>query len=183
MSRAAVGGILRGISRLVRFKAEGFEDFAATPAAFLNSLAPMLAFPLVGGVILLLGGATRVAVGNMLASLVALLAPATLSQALALLWRREGQWLRYAVAYNWCQAAMSLLAVLLVAAMLSASPPGQVLLAFMVLTLVAYWLALCWFLASRGLSLSWWRAALCVVIVNIGTGILIVGPRLAAGGL
>jgi hypothetical protein len=176
--------LLRGIARLAGFRADGFEEFVATPLGFLNSLAPMLAFPLVGGVILLLGGAVRDGLGNIFASLVALLAPPVLSHVLARRWRREAAWLRYAVAYNWCQAAMTLAAVVLVAALLSAVMAGQPVrtpLALVVIGLALYWLVLCWFLASRGLGVAWWRAVLLVLFVNIGTGLLVMLPRIAAG--
>ena len=184
MSRPAGASILRGIARLVRFHADGFANFTATPMGFMNSLAPMLAFPLVGGVLLLLGGATRVAAIDVLGSLVALLGPAVLSHLLAQFWRREAQWLRYVVAYNWCQAAMTLVAVVLVVGMLTAAHANAAalgLLGLTVLALAIYWLALSWFMVSRGLNLSWWRAVLFVVLLNFGTGVLVLGPRMAAG--
>jgi hypothetical protein len=183
MSGPAGASVLRGVARLIRFHADGFANFTATPAGFLNSLAPMLAFPLVGGVLLLLGGATRAASIDVLGSLVALLGPAVLSQLLAQFWRREAQWLRYVVAYNWCQVAMTLVAVLVVG-MLTAAHSNAAALGFLGLTVLAlaiYWLALSWFMVSRGLNLSWWRAVLFVVLLNVGTGVLVLGPRMAAG--
>ncbi len=183
MTRPAAPGILRGVLRLARFQADGFPHFAATPAAFLNSLPPLLAFPLVVGVLLLVGGAPGAAAEDFLGSLVALLAPAVLSQALALLWRREARWLRYAVAYNWCQAGITLLAVLLVSAMLSAGDRGTMaVLAMAVMALLIYWLVLGWFLAARGLGLSWWRAVIFVVLLNLGTTVLVFAPRLVGVG-
>jgi hypothetical protein len=183
MSGPAAASVLRGIARLVRFQADGFANFTATPMGFLNSLAPMLAFPLVSGVILLLGGATRAAMVDVLGSLVGLLGPAVLSHLLAQFWRREAQWLRYVVAYNWCQAAMTLVAVILVVGMVSASHANAALafLGLIVMGLAIYWLALSWFMVSRGLDLSWWRAALFVVLLTLGTGVLVLGPRMAAG--
>ena len=176
--------LLRGIARIARLRADGLQEFAATPLAFLNSLAPMLAFPLVGGAVSLLGGAFRDGMDNILASTVALLAPAVLSQLLARFWRREPAWLRYAVAYNWCQAAMTLVAVLVVAGLVSAAMAGQPVrapLALIVLAMAVYWLVICWFLASRGLGVAWWRAVLLVIFVNVGTGLLVMLPRIAAG--
>jgi hypothetical protein len=176
--------VLRGIALLARFRVEGFAEFRATPGGFLNSLAPMLAFPLVGGVILLIDGAVRDGLENIFASLVALLAPAVLSEFLALLWRRETLWLRYVIAYNWLQSLMTLLAVLLVGAMLSAIAAGSALispLSLLTLVLTGYWLALCWFLISRGLGVVWWRAVGAVIFINLCTGVLVILPRLAAG--
>jgi hypothetical protein len=184
MSGTAAASILRGIARLVRFRADGFANFTATPTGFLNSLAPMLAFPLVDGVILLLVGASRTALASVLSNLVLLLAPAVLSHLLAQFWRREAQWLRYVVAYNWCLAAMTLVVVVLVVGMLTAANSNAAaveLLALTVMGLAIYWLALSWFMVWRGLNLSWWRAVLFVVLLNLGTGVLVLGPRMAAG--
>ena len=95
--------ILRGMGQLARLQGIGIQQFPTTRQAFFNSLAPWLALPLVGGVMLLLGGQVRAAIGNLLFALVALLAPAAVSHALARWWGREARWLRYAIAFNWCQ--------------------------------------------------------------------------------
>ena len=47
-----------GIARLARFRADGLEQFGHTPQAFLNSLAPLLAFPLVSGAMTMVGTTT-----------------------------------------------------------------------------------------------------------------------------
>ena len=54
--RPAPGSILVGIFRLARGRADGLGQFGATREAFLASLAPLIAFPLVGGVLMILGG-------------------------------------------------------------------------------------------------------------------------------
>ena len=105
--------ILLGIARLARGNAEGFNQFGATTEAFLASLAPLVAFPLVGGLLMLANGGGLAAIGDLLATLCALLAPPVLSYEVARLWRREGLWLRFAVAFNWCQWAIPIAAVAL----------------------------------------------------------------------
>ncbi len=48
------------------------------------------------------------------------------------------------------------------------------------LGLGGYALWLHWFLARHGLALSRFRAALLVVVVNLGTALLVLAPRLLA---
>lgn len=179
-----VGGVLLGIAWLVRFRARGLALFGNTPQAFMNSLAPLLAFPLVGGLLRLIEGAPREALADVLASVVALLAPAVLSHAIASLWRREALWLRYAVAYNWCQSAMTL-ATLLVGAFTAVAAASlgwdaaQALVKAALAFVLIYWLVLGWFLAWRGLQLSAGRAVLFVLLLNIGVAALMIGPLVA----
>jgi hypothetical protein len=50
----------------------------------------------------------------------------------------------------------------------------------LVLALGGYALWLHWFLARHGLALSPFRAAILVVVVNLGTALLVLAPRLLA---
>ena len=43
--------VLIGILRIARGRADGIACFGSSPQAFLSSLAPLLAFPLVGAVL------------------------------------------------------------------------------------------------------------------------------------
>jgi hypothetical protein len=121
----------------------------------------------------------------LLPPLCALLAPPILSYEFARLWKREDAWLRYAVALNWCQLILPFVAIalLLVLSVLGAVglPPeaANVLLA---LSLGGYELWLHWFLARHGLRLSGGRAALLVFGVNLGTALIVFGPRLLLAG-
>ena len=54
--RSASGSIALGVMRLARGRADGLQQFGATREAFLGSLAPLIAFPLVGGALMLMGG-------------------------------------------------------------------------------------------------------------------------------
>ena len=178
-------GALHGITLLARFRAEGFAAFAATPAGFMNSLAPLIGIALVAGARPLLSGSARLLVMHVLTSAVALLAPAAVSQMIARMWRREGEWLRYAVAYNWCQLGVTLLSVLLILVfMVTGGEQGALVGA--ILGVLCYWLALSWFMLWRGLALSRWRATLALILLNLATGLLLIlGPRLlvAADGV
>jgi hypothetical protein len=172
--------VLLGIAALARFRSVGFDHFGDTPQAFFNSLAPLLAFPLVGGLMLLLEGAPLPAFTGFLRTLVAVLSPAVLSHALASLWQREALWLRYAVAINWCQFAMTVLIIAVLALAVAVSEgtaEWQLIVAGAMMAVVLYWLALCWFMAWRGLRLSALRAAGFVIWLNFGTAALVVAPE------
>ena len=177
--------ILRGVLLLARGRAEGLRQFGDTPQAFLASLAPLIAFPLVGYLLLAAGGHGAAAIAGLLGTLCALLAPPVISFELARWWGRQELWLRYATAVNWCQWAIPLLAsaLLLVvypvlAQLLSDNAAGVAVIA----AIAAYALWLHWFLARHALALSGARAALLVGLVNLGTALLVLGPRLLSLG-
>jgi hypothetical protein len=179
-ARPGKQNILRGVVLLCRGKAEGFTEIGAGPEAFLSSLAPLIAFPLVGCVLMAAQGKTVDGLADFLATLIALLAPPVVSQALAQRWGRQEKWFRFATALNWCQWVLPLLAavlVLIAGFMVQAGVPmrSTVILLCCVLLAYAFWLQ--WFLARRGLDLSGLRAASLVVVVNLVTIILIAGPQ------
>jgi hypothetical protein len=177
-----------GVARLARFRADGLAAFDASPAGLLNALAPWLGFALVGFMLVLLSGAPLQALGDLLATVVALLTPSVLSQALARLWGREAGWLRYAVAFTWCQWLMpvALLAALMASGLLiAAGLPEDVAELAAALALLAYSLALQGFLVRRSLDLTRWRLAAMVAAVNVGTAAVVMLPvllRLAVEG-
>jgi hypothetical protein len=165
--------IFRGIVRLAQFKSEGLLEFGDTPQAFLNSLAPLMAFPLVGGARMLLAGAPGRAAANVLSSAIALIAPPVISHLFATLWRREPLWLRYATAYNWCQVAVFVPVLVLwlaTAGSLGRTGPLWAMLPFL------YLAVLNGFLAQRGLRISILRAVTLVVGVTVGFYFLIALP-------
>ena len=183
--RTGAQTILRGVLLLARGRAEGLRQFGDTPQAFLASLAPLIAFPLVGYLLLAAGGHGATAIAGLLGTLCALLAPPVISFELTRWWGRQELWLRYATAVNWCQWAIPLLAsaLLLVvypvlAQLLSDNAAGVAVIA----AIAAYALWLHWFLARHALALSGARAALLVGLVNLGTALLVLGPRLLSLG-
>jgi hypothetical protein len=186
--RPGFGSIAVGIARLARGRADGLGQFGATREAFLASLAPLVAFPLVGGVLMMLGGGGLNALSDLLATLCALLAPPVLSFEAARLWGREAAWLRYATAFNWCQWVIPVIASLLlvVGGILAGLGLSRELASGGVLFgLVGYGLWLHWFVARHGLGLSGLRAVVMVLGVNLATVVLVLGPRmlvLAFGG-
>jgi hypothetical protein len=120
---------------------------------------------------------------DLLGTLCALLAPPVLSHEVARIWRREPQWLRFATAFNWCQWVIPIFGSLLVLGfglLTLAGLPPQAARSGVLLGLVAYGLWLHCFLARHGLNLSWPRAGLMVVGVNLVTVLLVAGPRVLA---
>jgi len=175
--------VLRGIVRIARGRPDGLEQFAGRIQGFLASLAPLLAFPLVGTLLLLLNGGGALAIADLFATVAVVLAPPVLSWEFARLWHREGHWLRFATAFNWCQWLLPALASLLLlsaGALLDAGMPQHTATGLVVFGLAGYGLWLHWFLARHGLALSRLRAALLVAGVNLGTAALVLGPRLLA---
>lgn len=184
------GNIVLGILLLARGRADGLAQFGYTVQAFLSSLAPLVAFPLVGYLLLALSGGGPHggevgALADLLGTVCALLAPAVLSFELARLWRRQALWLRYATALNWSQWAIPVLASVLLLvvypALASAASP-RLAIGVVGIAIGGYALWLHWFIARHGLSLSRWRAALLVFLVNLVTGLLVFGPRLLTLG-
>jgi hypothetical protein len=177
---ARPGHLLMGILQLAMLRSEGIDQFGASPAAFLNSLAPLIAFPLVGGILRLAAGGGLDAVVTLLGAVVALLAPPVLSEVLARLWGREREWLRYATAFNWSRWAMLLalgMSLMFMAFLIAVGLAERTALVLGLLALAAYGVVLDWFVARVGLRLVWWQAALLVVVVNVGAALLFLTPR------
>jgi hypothetical protein len=173
--------ILRGIALLCRGRAAGLAEMGAGPQDFLSSLAPLIAFPLVGCALMMSQGSVADAATDFLATLIAILAPPVISHFLARRWGREDQWLRFATAFNWCQWVLPLLGALLVLVagfLVQGGMPLRSAVVLLCCVLLAYAFWLHWFLARHGLALPAGRAVLLVFLVNLVTIILVGGPQL-----
>jgi hypothetical protein len=173
--------ILVGIWRIARGRADGISRFGSSPEAFLASLAPLIAFPLVGAVLGAFTEGPRRALTGLAMTLCALLTPAVVSFEVARVWKRSDAWLRFATAFNWCEWIMLALACLMIVPMsvaislgLSEDVASKVWLG----CLGAYGLWLHWFLARNALALSRLRAVVLVLLVNFGTLVAVMGPGL-----
>ncbi len=179
--RIGIGG---GVLRLALFRAEGMAGFPDSVQGFLNSFAPMLALTLVGGLLLAMSGHVGIALESIGSTVVAMLAQPVVSHWLAVRWKREEPWLRYATAVNWCQwAPMLAIFVLmpLVQIAVSVGMAPEAVAVALIVVLVAYALALSWFLARVGLGVSRLRAAVLVVAVHLVLAIVVEGPLLLTG--
>jgi len=182
--RVAGLDVVMGILRLGCGQADGLGLFGDSVGHFTASLAPFIALPLVGSAIGLIDDAGIDIIGDLLAFWCSLLlAPAVLSWEFARKWRREGLWLRYATAFNWCIWAILVFAVLLLVAvslLLNMGMSSDVGGSIFKYGVGAYALWLHWFLARHGLMLSRGRAALLVVLVSLLTSALVLAPVLVA---
>lgn len=160
-----------GVAQVALGRPEGLQRFHGTVQSFLASLAPLLAFPLAGALIQMVNVGFISALELIALTLVAQLTPPVLSHALATRWGRSHLWLHYATAYNWCYWALPVMGLLLMVLFGFAAGVWLVCLG-------AYSLWLHWFLARHGLQLGAGRAALMVVLVNLGTLVLAFGPVL-----
>lgn len=170
-----------GVARLARFRADGLAAFDASPVGLLNALAPWIAFAVVGFLLAMIGGAARDAIGALLASAVALLAPPVIAQALARWFGRAGQWLRYAVAITWCQWIMPpllLVAMMASALLLALDLPQRLAEVLVAVAVLGYAVALQVFVARAALAITLLRAVVFSVAVQAGTFALVIGPLL-----
>ncbi len=188
MSQSVVPGksVVVGIMRIARGRADGIGFFGSSAQSYLSSLAPLIAFPLVGAVLAMFSDGPRRALTDLAMMLCALLTPAVVSYELARLWKREDAWARFATAFNWCEWILPVLACLLLVPLslgiglgLNENAAGGVLVGCLGL----YGLWLHWFLARTALALSGFRAVVLVVVVNFGTVLAVMGPRFLAAHL
>jgi hypothetical protein len=184
-SPRAGGSVLVGMLRIARGRADGIACFGGSAQSFLASLAPLVAFPLVGAGFGLFTEGPRRAITDLAMALCALLTPAVLSYELARRWRREAAWYRFATAFNWCEWILPMVAVLAmlpISVAVSAGVTEDAASMLFIVLLCAYGLWLHWFLARKALVLSVGRALLLVFIVNAGTAAAVMVPGLFATG-
>ena len=178
--------VLVGILRIARGRADGIGCFGSSPQAFLSSLAPLIAFPLVGAVLGIFTDGPRSALTGLAMTVCALLTPAVVSYELARIWKRSDAWARFATAFNWCEWILPVLACLVMVPLSVAIGAGMSetdasLVLVSCLGLYGLWVH--WFLARKALGLSGLRAVVLVLLVNLGTAVVVLGPRLLANEL
>jgi hypothetical protein len=181
-ARPGGGSILRGIFLLARGRKSGIGEFANTGDALSASLAPLIAFPIVGAGIIAFGGQPKLAAIAVLSRVSGVLALPVITHAYAKLMGREQSWLRTATALNW--SFWLLIPLLFVGAFIGAALVTEGVPDFkaeetVVVMLAAYMLWLHWFTVRTGLNLSTWRAVGLVIISNFIIGLLTFGPDLA----
>jgi hypothetical protein len=183
MSQGAVPrkSVIVGILRIARGRADGIEFFGSSPQAFLSSLAPLVAFPLVGAILGTFSEGPRSALTGLAMTVCALLTPAVVSYELARIWKRSEAWARFATAFNWCEWILPVLACLVMVPLsvaISAGMSEATASLVLVGCLGLYGLWIHWFLARKALGLSGLRAVALVFLVNLGTAVVVMGPRL-----
>lgn len=158
--------ILRGLMLLARGNAKGVEEFSNTLEGFSASLAPLIAFPLVGAFITAMTGDWKIALIGLLSRLCAVLALPVIAYEFSRLFGRQSQWLRTATALNWC--FWLVLPALLVAAFIGSiivqtgmSLPKAEVLVLGLMGLYLLWNR--WFVLKSGLGVNGWKAGLALL--------------------
>ncbi len=175
------GSILRGILLLARGRAAGIAEFGNTGDALAASLAPLIAFPLVGAAMIAMSGQPGLAALRFLSRLCGVLVLPVITQTYAKVTGREAFWLSTASALNWSfwiliplLLAAAFIGALLVMAGMNETRAEEIV----ILLLAAYMLWLHWFIVRTGLRLSGWLAAGLVILSNCAIGLLTFGPDL-----
>ncbi len=173
--------ILRGILRLARGDKAGIMEFGNTVDSFTASIAPMIAFPLVGAGFSIYGGQWQLAIIGLLSRLCAVLVLPVITHEFARRTGREKLWLRTATALNWsfwilipALFVAAFLGALLTEAGLAMQSAEYVAMGFM----GGYLLWFHWFIVRAGLGLSQIQAALLVALSSAAIGVLTAGPFL-----
>jgi hypothetical protein len=173
--------ILRGLLQLARGDKSGIKDFGNSMEAFTASLAPLIAFPLVGAGLSMVGGEWRLALVGLLSRLCAVLALPLITHEFARRTGREELWLRTATALDWSFWILipllfltAFAGALLVEAGLTMSMAELLALG----VLAGYLLWYHWFIVRTGLALGVWQAVLLVVLTSLAVGVFTVGPVL-----
>lgn len=171
--------ILPGIAKLACGKAKGIDEFSGSMEAFTASLAPLIAFPLVGAVVTALAGNWKLATLGFLSRLCAVLVLPVVVYEFSRLFKRQEQWVRTATALNWC-FWLVLPAVLLAAIIGSiAAQAGLPIQRVEVAVLAGVGLYLLWnrwFVLKSGLRISGWGAALILLASLVVMAVLSVLP-------
>ncbi len=171
--------ILRGLWRLAKGDRAGIKEFGGSVDDFYASLAPLIAFPLVGALVTGLQVDWRTALLGLLARLCGVLVLPVLVYEFARLFGRKPLWLRTATALNW--SFWVLLPVLLVGSFI-----GAILVQFGVTMETAelatlglmgvylFWYR--WLVLRAGLALGGWQALLIVLVSTACIGLFVIIP-------
>ena len=178
---------IAALLRVARGDRTGVALFGHTPNAFFASFVPLAALPTAVCVINLVHGEIAHAVKDLLTAVCVLLLPPIVSHAFAHRWQRDDSWMRFSVAYNWCQFALSALcmALLLAAGVVFGAAGEQpdnaavvAAVAVLCLVLVGYGIWLHWFIARTGLGVSGGRAAFLVFATYAGSLLILIAHGL-----
>jgi len=177
------GNVVRGVLLLARGKAAGIAHFGNSAESFTASLAPLIAFPLVGTVLNVINGAPAEAIIGFLSRLCAVLAVAVITYEFARVTRRESLWLRTATALNWSfwifiplLAIAGITGAIMVTAGMPLTTAEDILIGLMATYLLWYH----WFAVRAGLNLGVFQAIALVILTNAAIALLTSAPTFLA---
>lgn len=170
--------VLRAVLGIAAGRPEAITLFGNTPQAFIASLIPLIVVPLLSSLMTQREFSPGRFLAEGLASVSALLVPPVLTHAMARAWGREDAWLRFATAFNWCQFALLMVAMVGLFVIGNAGGRDSVVVVVGLLGLYALWLH--WFLARHALHLPPGRSAMLVLSVHMATSLVVLAPRFLA---
>ncbi len=173
--------IARGLLLLARGRSDGIKEFGNTGDAVAASLAPLIAFPLVGAGWTALNGDVKFAALGFFSRLCGVLALPLITYEFARLSRRGADWLRTVAALNWSfwMLLPALLAAAALGAMAVAAGVPQTTAEQSALTLlILYILWYQWFIIRVGLRLGVVGAVLLVVLNSAAISLFSAAPLL-----
>lgn len=173
------GNIFRGMFRLATGNASGIREFGNTPAAFSASIAPLLAFPLVGSTLFAIEGHWLLAASMLLSRICGVLMQPAIVEATARRTGNRATWLVTSTALNWSIwliFPLILAGVLVSNGLVSAGVSETAAVLASICLIVAYMLWLQWFILRVGLRVSGWVALAALLVMNITIASLYVIP-------
>lgn len=171
----------RGLWLLVRGKTSGVNEFPSTVDGFSASLAPLIAFPLVGAALAAMNGDWADGATSFISRLCAVCMLPLIIHAVAKRSGREQMWLRTATILNWSfwvLVPLLVISVLLASFGISFGIPAEHAEILVLVLIGLYVLWLHWFIIKSGLEMSKWQAFGVLLVASLCTGLLSIGPIL-----
>ncbi|MHB1303141.1 MAG: hypothetical protein ACYCZB_06665 [Acidiphilium sp.] len=177
--RMPQGNIPRGLFRLAIGDSRGIKEFGNTTAAFSASIAPLLAFPLVGSALFAIEGHWMLAAIMLLSRISGVLLQPVIVEFSARLTGNGTTWLTTSTALNW---SVWLIFPLIVAGVLLSNGLAAAGLS-PILTLRAtvgliglYLLWVQWFILRTGMRLGIWQALAILILMTLAIATVYVLP-------
>jgi len=167
------GNILRGLFRLIQGDQTGLREFGNSPRTFSASLAPLLAFPLVGSALFALSGHFMLALVMLLSRVAAVLLQPVITEFVAGRSNSSTTWLMTSTALNWSVwlvFPLIFLGVLIANGLVTTGVSDYNAVIIAACLIAAYYTWLQWFILRTGLRLHWLYALLLVLGMNILIG-------------
>jgi hypothetical protein len=171
--------IVRGLWLLARGRRAGVKEFENSLDGFAASLAPLIAFPLVGAAVAVMQGAWQEGVIDLLSRLCAILAVPVIIHEFARRTGREAWWLRTITALDWSfWVVVPLLVVASIggALLVTAGLPLHSAAAVMMGVCAGYLLWLHFIIVRAGLGVTNRQAVLVVAAMSAAILFCSIGP-------
>lgn len=175
------GNIVRGLLRLAKGDAGGIREFGNSTVAFSASLAPLLAFPLVGAGLFGLEGHWRLALVMLLSRVSGVLMQPVITELAARRFSSAATWLMTSTALNWSVwliFPLILVGVVATDGLVLLGLPQAEAVGIAVALIFLYLLWFQWFILHIGLRLNRWWALALVIAMNAAITLVYILPYL-----